>query len=177
MFELLFAFAFWPWLLVLAFLVFCILSALTETFSWAAISLVVFSGIAWLAYDAGPLPWFYQNPWKSMGFIIVYCAIGLLWSLFKWSKRIRSKSMQDALSKAKAKFLKDPDNKDEEFYGSYEFPLNAYPSRNIDRITSWMALWPLSAFLFVFDDLLARLFTNIYEAFSGMFERITKKNI
>ena len=91
--------------------------------------------------------------------------------------------MQEQISKGKDRY--EESKKDGKsfgppaatFYESTYLPSTAKPSENKDRISSWVALWPLSTFLFFFDDLLVRFFHAIYDLFGGMFERITKNNI
>lgn len=162
MIELLFTSSFWPWLIVALFIIVCGLSAFFETIGLAIIGVLIFSGATWLLYDAGPLPWVLHNPGKTIVFGLVYVAIGAMWSLFKWTRRLSSSTVKTAIDDGKVRFLEsNKKGSDDEYYDNYNFPWEAHPSYNVDRITSWMALWPLSAFLFVFDDLLINFFHRI----------------
>jgi len=48
-------------------------------------------------------------------------------------------------------------------------------SQNKDRIVSWIILWPMSAFLFVFSDLLTDLFGRLYNMIGSVYESLTQR--
>ena len=174
MIELLFLFAFWPWALVLAFVIICAAGAWAESTIIGLASLVVFSGIAWFFYEAGPVALVIEQPWNLFAIVGVYGAVGALWSLFKWRNWMVRDIVQDALKTAKDNYLKEGDTFIS-FINSNYFPDISRASMSKDRIVSWISLWPFSAFLYVFDDLILRFFTRIYDLFSGIYDRITER--
>lgn len=176
--ELLLGLAFWPWAMFIAFIFLCGVSAFSEVGFIAFCAAIVFSGLAWFLYDAGPLVWVAANPMKAIFVCIVYVAIGVLWSWYRWQKIMRSKSVQVALADARERFLKDaPEGSKAEFKASRYFPNEGDASYNSGRITNWIALWPFSAFLHFFDDLLVNFFRSVYRMISGTYERITDSHI
>lgn len=178
MLELLFGLAFWPWAMLLALLLMCGVSALVEESFIAFCAVVIFSGLTWFLYDAGPLVWIAHNPMKALFAIAVYAAIGVLWSWYRWQKIMSSEHVQKKLADARDKFLKEvPEGSKADFKASYRFPSECDTSHNSDRITNWITLWPFSAFLHFFDDILVNFFRSVYRMISGTYERITDRHI
>ena len=175
MIELLFAFAFWPWLLV-GLLALCFgVSAYSETTAVAFIGLILFSGVAWFLYGVNPVGWVYANPGSAMLYLAMYCAFGVLWSLFKWRSRITSDSVQTEMTEVKARYNgENPGAGPHDYMESYLFPSAAVASKNKDRITSWIALWPFSVLVYFIGEVLARFFERIYDLIASTYERVTK---
>jgi hypothetical protein len=175
MIELLLAFAFWPWLLV-ALLASCLgVAAYSETTAVALIGLVLFGGVAWFLYGLNPFTWLYENPGSALIVSAMYCAFGVLWSLFKWRSRITSPDIQREMIEAKSRFNKEhPEAGPYDYMSNYLFPSRALASKNKDRITSWIALWPFSVVMYFLGEVLARFFERIYDLISGAYERVTR---
>jgi len=178
MFELLAAFAFWPWAIFVCLLCFCSWAAWAETFVGALMCVVIYSIAVLFLYENGPIIWIINNPLKAFLGIILYGGIGAVWSLFKWRRKILKPSLQEELKSAKERFVrKNPNSNPAEYVNDLNFPRAANEWNNKDQITSWIALWPISIFVFFFDDIILRFFTRIYEMFSGLYRRITLKYI
>jgi hypothetical protein len=182
MLELLLLFSFGPWAFFLALLGLCCFSAYQETTFFAVVGLVIFTLISYFAYDAGPAVVLFEDPLKLLMYCLGYCAVGVLWSLFKWNKLLSRKDIKDDLQIAKRKYEDLPavgvefDSLDA-FMASEHFPRSAKASHNKDRIVAWISLWPMSGFLFFFEDIVLKFFSNIYELFAGVFDRITKRHL
>lgn len=174
MVELLMVFAFWPWVLVFAFLGCLAISTRSETTSVAVVGAVIFIAISWFAYGTNPFVWIHQNPGTAITAIILYSAIGALWSLFKWWKRVTSPELQKAMADAKKQHEEEsPDCGPKDYMNSFRFPDKAKVSANKDRIVSWIALWPLSMIGFLVGDVLLEFFNRIYDWLASIYERVT----
>jgi len=105
-------------------------------------------------------------------------AVGSIWSLWKWRSHMRSQPVQDELREGKTKY---DDVKGKEgfrdlppFKTSDFFPDVARASKNVERISTWTILWPLSMVLYIFKDLLIDIGRWIYEQLGRVYLRITE---
>jgi len=175
MFELFMAGLFGPWILLFCMIAFFSYSTYNESASVTFLGLLVFFGITWFFYGVNPFSWIISNPLSALLGIGVYCAVGVLWSLFKWRKRLISEPMQLLMSEARARFVtQNPESDPMDYVHSYDFPSKATASYNKDRIVSWIVAWPFSVIGYFVGELLYNLFENIYKLFSGLYDRITK---
>jgi hypothetical protein len=174
MIALLLSLAFWPWVLLALFLIACGFSALYQSTTVAGVALVIYGICAWMFFDVNPLMWVYENPGTTILVGVAYCALGVLWSLYRWRDRMLQPVLQEKMLAAKDQWLASTSARsDEKYTSSLYFPSAAMPSRNRDLIVSWISLWPFSMFLFIFDDLLGCLFSRLYEMIAGTYQKIT----
>jgi hypothetical protein len=54
--------------------------------------------------------------------------------------------------------------------GKFDFPVREYKG----KITTWMAFWPFSSVWTLIDDLVIRLWENLYKMLTGTFRRISE---
>jgi len=175
MFELLLAFAFWPWVIFILFISCLTMSVWFEETIIAALSLIVYAGLSLWLFGVFPLAWTAETPLYALALIILYCACGMGWSLFKWARHIKSPDIQGRIKSAKLTWsANNPENDPEDFYESAFMIGDAMPSTQKGRIINWIALWPFSLFGFVFKDLVLELFDRLYEMMGKSYERITK---
>ena len=177
MLELLLLFTFWPWALFALLLVGFGVSAATESTLVAAISLIIYVVVTWLAFGVNPVAWIIANPGSAVLLALLYVCVGIVWSLFKWRDHLTSARIQGVITDAKEYFKKKGGTDTKEFRSSEHFPAQATPDHNKSRIVNWIALWPFSAFMFVFYDLLSRFFSRLYDALSGAYESLTSRYI
>lgn len=174
MIELLFALAFWPWIFFGAFLIGCSVSSYFEATFGAVICAILLIAVAWLLYDSNPFLWIYENPARAGMATATYGALGILWSLFKWRKRLLRPDIQSAMKQAKDAFTKGNPDSAESYIHDYRFPHKARASENKDRIMSWVALWPFSVVGYFIGEFLVDLIARIYDILAGIYERMTK---
>jgi len=98
-------------------------------------------------------------------------AIGALWSLWKWRRRMVSDGMQKMLRTAKDDYDKKP--RTNPFKESEYFPKSAKASENIDRIITWIMLWPFSMLIYFFDDFLRDIGRWAYNRLGKVYVHIT----
>jgi len=132
-----------------------IISLLMVGFLWEEHASVPFIGmLALLFYDWGTHGAFVEvgsilDVWI---FLIIYIAIGLMWSFFKWGRLIKQ-------------YIAKFDNEEDVRYKLSNF--------SNDRIAYWVLWWPFSIAGFVFDDAIQW----IIEHFKGVYNLITDKLI
>tara|TARA_R110002072_G_scaffold26966_17_gene88469 strand:+ start:1629 stop:2162 length:534 start_codon:yes stop_codon:yes gene_type:complete len=174
MIELLLAFTLWPWVLTLALVGGLMISAATETTFVAFIALIIYAAVARFVFDVTPFTWIIENPGGTLIAAALYVCVGIAWSLFKWRDHLVNPEMQRKLTRGHQEHLAKG-GRSEDFRESQYFPSEAEASSHKTRIINWIALWPFSAFMFVFYDLLSRFFSRIYEALAGTYDRLTDR--
>jgi hypothetical protein len=111
------------------------------------------------------------------GLAVAFLPLGVMWSMYKfkveykklllemWENRFRLSSERDAESQMSAADLN--------YKRSKYFDDNAPKARLMKgKICFWIIIWPISAFVYVFSDLIKDLVDEIYEYFAGFYERI-----
>ena len=82
-----------------------------------------------------------------------------------------SKKVQDKLKSAMLEHSKK--DSDRPFRESIYFPSLAQPSQNVERIVTWITLWPFSMIVYFFEDFLMDIGRWIYERLGKVYVRIT----
>jgi len=163
---------FWP---LAIFFVICVVSAAMDSLIAPIIALIVYGIISFIFFDVNLLAPFIQSPIHMLLTVVLYALIGAAWSTFKWRGHMKSDSVQSQITSSRKHYDKDhPEGGREGFIESSYFPESATAGSHKHRLTSWIALWPFSAFLYVFEDLILNFFTKIYEALAGIYRRITE---
>jgi len=176
MFELLFAMAFWPWIVTIIALGFLFASAYSEITFLGVFGLFVFIAGSWFLFHTNVFAWAGDHPLPSVALFATYVLAGMGWSLFKWRRRLLSPQVQLDMQNAKDEYEKRGDEMREQSYRqTIYFPSAAKPAENVDRIISWIMWWPMSAVVFIFNDLLHDFFHWVYELMSGLYEGLTKR--
>lgn len=160
-----------------------LLIMLLGLFSWSAwIDTLWLAGVALALYLAGN--WLFgdlshlsplADPLTAVSVVVFSLAVGTVWSLWKWRKWMHKPSIQEKLKRGQL----DHATKDSgsEFKDSIYFPRDAKPSNNVDRIVSWIVLWPFSMLIYFFEDLLMDIGRWIYNRLGGVYVRITDSAI
>lgn len=141
-----------PLVLGTLFLVGCIWN---EEGTWASVTLGVIIGF--LVYM---IPGFgaslIANPMTILSGILIYIAIGVSWSFFKWIKFLIGE--RDSYDGYDRKNIKIPQ-----------------ASNYKSTIIFWTAYWPISVIRYVLGSLLEDLFTFVWKRFSSLYQRVADK--
>lgn len=128
----------------------------------------------------------------AAGTLAAYSGIGVVWAVFKWFLFTRGLSiklkvwleanpiptnMDHLTPDAKAQRIADyrltfPKHIE---YAEKTDKFTVTASKHKARITKWIAVWPLNAVYTLVEDFLLRLWQNLYEFFSGVFQRISDR--
>lgn len=128
----------------------------------------------------------------AAGTFAAYSVVGIVWAVFKWflftrdlsiklkvwlETNMTSTDMDTLTPAAKIKrigeYRKSFPEHVEYVDTTDKFTVTA--SRHKPRITKWIALWPLNVVYTLVEDFLLRLWENLYEFFSGVFQRISDR--
>lgn len=177
MFELLFAFAFWPWLLTIAFVGCLVLASTKELAIVALFANLAYSIMAWFLYNAGPLAWVFLEPFEALLATVFYAVIGALWSLFKWSKQLHLPTTKEVVRQHRERWLEEDKKNKVEDYANLDtdlLPSAVNPAAHKSRIVTWLSLWPLSVLGFLVADIILDFFNWLYQRLSGVYEAMTR---
>jgi hypothetical protein len=121
------------------------------------------------------------NPGIVVGCGILFLAVGVVWSFFKWYRFVKTAAehakerleLEVTMYRPNAGFSYKVDTEE----GRQQFMNNAKPwvSRYKARIAGWIAFWPLSMLWTVLTELLRDVFERIVEFFKGHYQRIVDK--
>lgn len=169
---------------------------------WPAfISLGLFAGVLCLFGDFNVFRWVWDNWLLTLELAGAYVLAGIIWSLLKWKilcwkvKVIYQKTVTEflkghesipkykptattdrafedwkhALSMAK---WPDYDTWGRSFHSLADIIPQAH--KNKSRILFWMGYWPISIFWFIFNDVIDKLFQNLYNMLSNVYKGIAE---
>jgi hypothetical protein len=171
-----------------------------EESGWATtLASISIALVVWKYWD--PIwSWAVSSPWQVLGFIGVYIGFGLIWSIIKWAAYVKSYTRLFNSTKLdfEAKYGSVGENwitwtekiRSNEQLKSFN-PYLYYVSRSTtveelaktlilttdnkkSVIVSWISYWPLSILGTIMNDPFRRLFTWIYNSFSGLYGKIGK---
>lgn len=118
-----------------------------------------------------------HNPLPSLGILVGYLVLGVVWARLKWSFLIRRlKKLVDAHKQAVLKSSEARDNYSlvgtgviyhNNDGGRYEIQMDRFKS----KIIGWIAYWPMSLLLWLVGDFIHDLFDTLYRAIKGHFQR------
>lgn len=145
-------------------------SAWIDTVWIAAVALVLYLAGNWLFGDLSHLS-FLADPITFVSIVVFSLAVGAVWSLWKWRRWMLSTHVQDQLRAGK----NDHDERDSDtpYKASNSFPNCAKPSQNVERIVTWVMLWPFSMIVYFFADFLMDIGRWVYERLGKIYARIT----
>lgn len=180
---------FWFWVLLLAELFLLFVFVEYENGLGATISLLIFAALLQWCGNVDILGYASSNPLKLMLVILSYFVLGTIWGVVKWWVWCRER--RERYDELKAEFCKNegidslqiPLDYRGKFkrwiegnrkYGDttpylYEIP---HVRDNKARITRWMSFWFVSMIWTFLDDVIKKIFQNIYRAISGYLQRI-----
>jgi len=156
-------------------------------------------GIALWLWNFGGCIWGYisVNPLNTLGFIVGYVVLGIIWSIVRWNEHVKGVFRQfnnikkDFLTKYDLKWPLDGDNlknfirilnKDSKtFYENMTIEeisksLTPKASEKATVITAWISYWPVSLLGTLLNNPFKRFFQWIYSLVSGIYDKITSSH-
>lgn len=166
----------------------CLIAALEyEKAGWATFSAVVTFLLLGLFGDFNVWTATTEHPFLAIGAVLIYLAVGTLYSFGKWWRYVKlaSRKLKDEIAEFLAAHKlegdKIPDELLEEWLGSPR--RSGYRRRNTKpiarenkaRIMSWMVYWPWSMFWTVINDPIKKAFKAIFQELQATYQRISDK--
>ena len=136
----------------------------------AVVAVVLYIAGNWLFGDLSHLS-FLTDPMTLLSLGAFYLAVGTAWSLWKWRRWMLSDTIQSKLRNGKREHEKV--DCPAPFRESTHFPVTAQPSNNVERIVTWITLWPFSMIVYFFADFLMDVGLWIYNRLGRVYSRIT----
>jgi len=94
--------------------------------------------------------------WLFFGFTVLYLAVGVVWSFFKWFFFLRQR--RDYL----------------QLYGKFKQDEIPLAKNNKNRISTWITFWPFSGLWTLINDPIRKAVSFIVDSFSGWYDRMSK---
>jgi hypothetical protein len=142
-----------------------------------------------------------QNPWPTVGFVVSYIIIGIVWSFIRWTTYV--KRTLGRIKKVKDEFiaehkeindanragfnqmieklrLKDSDGYTISVYdtttlGDIIKKVTPVASEKKTIITAWISYWPMSLVGTLLNNPFRNFFEWLYDKLSGYYDKITNK--
>lgn len=149
-------------------------SAWWDTVWIAGIGFIIYMAVNFIFTDMSHMA-FLMNWMNMLAFSVFSLAVGAMWSLWKWRKWMKSDWVQKHLREAKTNYDTGSQSLQRgiTFKDSENFPSLAKPSQNVERIISWIVLWPFSIIIYFFEDFLMDIGRWIYNKLGKVYVRIT----
>jgi hypothetical protein len=160
-------------------------------------------GIALLMWNYRGEAWemISQNPWPTVGFVVSYIIIGIVWSFIKWNTYV--KRTFGRIKKVKDEFIAEHkeinDGNRAEFNQMIEklrlkdssgYTISVFDKTTLDDIikkvtpvasekksiiTAWISYWPMSLVGTLLNNPFRHFFEWLYDNLSGYYDKITNK--
>ena len=142
-----------------------------------------------------------QNPWPTVGFVVSYIIIGIVWSFIKWNTYV--KRTFGRIKKVKDEFIAEHkeinDGNRAEFNQMIEklrlknssgYTISVYDTTTLGDIikkvtpvasekktiiTAWISYWPMSLVGTLLNNPFRNFFEWLYDNLSGYYDKITNK--
>ena len=142
-----------------------------------------------------------QNPWPTLGFVVSYIIIGVVWSFIKWTTYV--KRTLGRIKKVKDEFIAEHkeinDTNRAEFNQMIEkfrlkdssgYTISVFDKTTLDDIikkvtpvasekktiiTAWISYWPMSLVGTLLNNPFRHFFEWLYDNLSGYYDKITNK--
>jgi hypothetical protein len=142
-----------------------------------------------------------QNPWPTLGFVVSYIIIGIVWSFIKWTTYV--KRTLGRIKKVKDEFIAEHkeinDTNRAEFNKMIEklrlkdssgYTISVFDKTTLDDIikkvtpvasekktiiTAWISYWPMSLVGTLLNNPFRHFFEWLYDNLSGYYDKITNK--
>ena len=156
-------------------------------------------GIALWLWNFGGSIWGYisVNPLNTLGFIVGYIVIGIIWSIVRWNEHVKgvfrkfNTIKKDFLSENGLQWPLDGEQRkgfikilNENGFSLYENmtieemskKLTPKASEKATIITSWLMFWPVSLMGTLLNNPFKRFFMWVYSVISGIYDKITNSH-
>ncbi len=189
------ALGFWATIAISSLLILGLLDN-TDWPSDSTLTILLTLGIFQVTSNFQPFTLAYHNPLWAAGFVGGYLILGLLWSIFKWQiflgeaseryESVKQRFLESRglpityeLRKGQNRIVIPQDKKVQwtDYYNDYHRSDSLIPVArdNKSRIIAWMCYWPWSAISFLLRDWIRKLFNQIYENVSRIFEKMQER--
>ena len=179
---------FWFWALVVAEITLLFIFVEYENGIGATISLAVFGALLQWFGGVDLVSYAKEHPIYLAGALLSYFVFGMVWGIIKWRwfcidlknefKEIREEWLRghgsDDVNNVPDTLRKDWDSyMNTHYYRGDNNPAQV-PSvkQNKARITRWMSFWPVSFTWSLFDDVVKRIFWEIYNKIAKFLQRM-----
>lgn len=146
-------------------------SAWLDVIWLALVAVALYLAGSWLFADLEHLA-FLVDPLTALSLAAFSLTAGAIWSLWKWRRWVRSPHVQKAIIAGHNKWQNSESAG--AFMDSAFFPDDARASENVQRIITWITLWPFSMIVYFFEDFLSDIGRWIYERLGQVYVRITE---
>lgn len=151
----------WFWVLLAVLSIIFIASIENEKYAVPTLITLVFTAVYWKAFSALSLDW------RAVAIGVgVYAFVGILWSIFRWFKFVKS-----AANEYRSKKAGSENSLTEGQLADLRREISV--SNNKSRITAWIAYWPWSLVWNITGD----FFTMIYENLEGLYQKIADRAV
>lgn len=141
----------WPALIIL--FIFALLAEHNNSRGWSIFWTLVVIPIAYMFFNISGS--------SLIVYSIAYIAIGICWSFFRYKRYLIDKSREIRSSD----FSYSPEEK-------RRYVSSLHPSKNLDTITAWIIVWPVSAIENFAGDLIELTHALITKVFKGIYVKI-----
>lgn len=137
---------------------------------WAIVWIVALGLAAYFAFTVS---------WQTIAIVAaVYIPIGLVWSIYRWKRHCKSalktyQEQKEAISNIKERNI-SWDNKIERRQEEAKDAMN--PAKNVDKIASWVIIWPFSFIdniigdlIDILKDFIKKYLIKIYDTIAGKY--------
>lgn len=178
MFPLLFASVLWSVLIYVVLFLVMVFAVEAESGVWAVMLLIASTFIiSWLG-QTNPFAYIKAHPIGILECLLIYLAVGALWSIVKWALHVHTKVAE--YKDAKADYMRrnnltelTPEDANKLLAYAKATPPNARDNKS--RIIRWMTYWPFSIIGSIFNDVIKKIYRHIYELLQSTYQRISDK--
>ena len=163
---------FWFWTLLAVASILIIISLETTWGGTGATITMIAAFLALIFFGDFPIKnvgiFIKDNPGLTLGLVVGYFVVGVVWSLAKWYFYLNSKidNMIDARrNETSSRSLSSYEK--EQLKSSY----------NKGEILSWMTYWPFSALWTLINDPIRKMFSYIFSKIESLYESISNKMV
>jgi hypothetical protein len=127
----------------------------------------VFLGVVLLGSTYVMKMWtFGQIDWsKLISYVLIYIAIGIVWSMFKWYKLVRKRFLS---------WTSNYDSKNKDITFDKDNFVKPNISHYIDDIVLWILYFPFSIIAYISSDFFRNLVKKIVKIFGKVYDKISE---
>ncbi len=131
----------------------------------ATVSVLGFALLTHFGFHIDLFNYVKENWFNVLLYSVVYVAAGLVWSFPKWFFFLRN--MRDKYLELKKQ------NKSESYILSDLGVIPPLASQHKTKIIGWISYWPISIVWTLLDDFITKIFTEIFNLFSGLYQKMS----